>query len=313
MGKAAHSRLPGMASRSAAMGEKEAMSDAALQISNALEVLGKGNRNVREMRALILRLEATMTAIPGHLEPEDFKTTHHFTPGLYTRELFIPKDTVLTGKIHKTEHLNILSQGDITVWTEGGMKRLRASTVIKSKPGIKRVGYAHEDSIWITVHQNPTNEQDIKKVEARLFSDTFDEAYLTSQRTFDDAITFLGFTADEVKAISENEADLIPFQDWERHIAIQDSPIHGKGAFAMRCFDAGEILCAARVGGKRTPAGRFCNHSPDPNAEMVMRENGDVYFVAMCQIESGTEIMNDYYLNHSKTRPELAEVKPCLV
>ena len=43
-------------------------------------------------------------------------------------------------------------QGDITVWTEEGMKRIQAPKIIKSYPGIKRVGLTHSDTIWVTVH-----------------------------------------------------------------------------------------------------------------------------------------------------------------
>ena len=145
------------------------------RISEALALLGKGNKSVSEMRTLIMGLEAAMQAMPECMTAEDFNTTHHFESGIYMRELFIPKGIVLTGKIHKTAHMNILSQGKLTVWTEDGMKTLTASTVIKSQPGIKRVGYAHEDSVWITVHHNPDDERDVKKVEARLFTDTFEE------------------------------------------------------------------------------------------------------------------------------------------
>jgi quercetin dioxygenase-like cupin family protein len=148
------------------------MSEVVTQISNALSSPVK---TAAQMRASILRLEAAMLATPGHLLAPDFKTTHHFTPGIYMRELFIPKGTTLIGKIHKHEHLNILSQGDITVWTDDGMKRLTASTVIKSQPGIKRVGHAHEDSVWITVHLNPTDERDVDLIEEMLTAKTFEE------------------------------------------------------------------------------------------------------------------------------------------
>lgn len=124
-----------------------------------------------EMRASILKLEATMMAMTNaHIE---IKTTHHFAPGVYMREVLIPKGACVTGKIHKTEHMNILSQGELSVMTEDGIKRLKASTVIKSKPGIKRVGYAHEDSVWITVH--PTEETDLDKLEELLIAKNFTE------------------------------------------------------------------------------------------------------------------------------------------
>lgn len=127
-----------------------------------------------EMRAKILALESAMQAMSEcQIEIE---TRHHFAPGIYMREIFIPKGVTLTGKIHKTEHLNILSQGDLAVMTEDGVKRLKASTVILSKPGIKRVGYAHEDSVWITVHHNPDNSQNLELLEERLIARSFDEA-----------------------------------------------------------------------------------------------------------------------------------------
>ena len=124
-----------------------------------------------ELRSKIMELEAAMLQMPQ----VEIKTTHHFAPGVYMREIFIPKGTVLTGKIHKTEHLNILSQGELTVWTEDGMKRLKASTTVMSKPGAKRVGYAHEDSVWICVHANPTEERDPEKLEEILIAKSFDE------------------------------------------------------------------------------------------------------------------------------------------
>lgn len=277
-------------------------SPAHIQIGSALSLLGNGSRSVREMRSRILGLEAAMQAIPGHIKGEDFKTTHHFEPGVYIRQLFIPKDTVLTGKIHKTDHLNILSQGDITVWTEDGMKRLKASTVIQSQRGMKRVGFAHEDTVWITVHQNPSDERDIKNVEARLFSDTFDEAYSTSGRSFEEAIRYLGFSLEEVSAISENPFDQIPFPPDTSGIRVELSKVHGRGLFASREFEQGDVIAPARISGKRTPAGRFCNHSGHPNAEMIMHENGDVDLVALKLISQGEEIFNDYYLGFIKTR-----------
>lgn len=113
----------------------------------------------------ILRLEAEMKK----METIEISTRHYFAHGLYAREIFIPRGVLLTGKIHKTEHLNILSKGDITVWTEEGMKRLQAPFTMVSLPGTKRVGYAHEDTVWTTIHG--TAETDIEKLEIELIED----------------------------------------------------------------------------------------------------------------------------------------------
>jgi len=146
--------------------------EAALKLKTPEQPLAQ-EKTAEELRALILELEAKMLAMPEH--QIEIKTTHHFAPGIYMREIFIPKGATLTGKIHKTEHLNILSQGDLSVLTEDGVKRLTASTVVKSTPGIKRVGHAHKDSVWITVHPNMDNEIDVEKLENLLVVDSFEQ------------------------------------------------------------------------------------------------------------------------------------------
>lgn len=158
-------------------------SGAVAAISQALSVPSCGT-SAAVMRQKITNLEMAIKSLPGALSAKDFETNHHFGPGVYMRELVIPKDTILTGRIHKYAHLNILSKGKITVWTEDGMKTLSAPVVLHSKEGMKRAGYTHEDSIWITVHSSPENETDIKKIEAALFVDTFEE-FITHQNSMD--------------------------------------------------------------------------------------------------------------------------------
>lgn len=121
-------------------------------------------------RDAIERLEASLLAMPHTHLAEDVH--HHFAPGIYMRELRIPQGAILTGKIHRTAHLNILTKGDISVMTEHGIKRLVAPCVIESSPGIKRAGYAHEASIWITVHA--TTETDLQKLEQQLIAPSFE-------------------------------------------------------------------------------------------------------------------------------------------
>jgi hypothetical protein len=125
--------------------------------------------DARQMREKVVRLEEEMLKQPQVA----IETIHHFAPGIYAREIFVPAGTLLTGKIHKTGHLNILSKGDITVLTDGGMKRLKAPCTFVASPGTKRAGYAHEDSVWTTIHAS--EETDLDKLEAELIVPTFDE------------------------------------------------------------------------------------------------------------------------------------------
>lgn len=128
-------------------------------------------------RETVMAFERALTQFGvehGTLIDPDELTRHWFAPGVYCRGLFIPKDATLTGKIHKHEHVNIIAQGDISVLTEHGVKRFTAPHVLVSSAGIKRVGYAHEDTLWITVHANPDDERDMEKLEARFISPTFE-------------------------------------------------------------------------------------------------------------------------------------------
>lgn len=128
-----------------------------------------------EMRGKIQALEEAIKADPHSMTQANFDTRHHFVPGVYVRELVIPKDVLLTGKIHKTEHLCILSQGKVSVWTDEGMKTLEAPAIVHSMPGIKRVLYAHEDSTWINVHHNPTDEKDLEKIDEIYVVDSYEQ------------------------------------------------------------------------------------------------------------------------------------------
>jgi hypothetical protein len=90
---------------------------------------------------------------------------HHFSSGLYARELFIPAGSLLTGKIHKYENLNILSSGEMAVLTEDGMQQVKAPFTVVSPPGTKRVAYAFTDCVWTTILA--TDETDPDVIEAK--------------------------------------------------------------------------------------------------------------------------------------------------
>jgi hypothetical protein len=97
----------------------------------------------------------------------EIETFHHFAPGIYAREARLKAGTVATGKMHAGEHLNIISAGAIEVWTEDGMKVIRAPFTFVSLPGTKRVGLALLDTVWTTIHANPDNEKSLATLEGR--------------------------------------------------------------------------------------------------------------------------------------------------
>ena len=94
----------------------------------------------------------------------EMKHEHRFTPGMYVRQIFIPARTILTSRIHLTEHPFVISKGDISVWTkETGTQRLKAPYSGITKPGTRRLLFAHDDTIWTTFHA--TDETDVEKIE----------------------------------------------------------------------------------------------------------------------------------------------------
>lgn len=103
----------------------------------------------------------------------ELKTEHFFSPGIYTRILYIPKGLVLTGHIHKEPILNIMVKGDITVFLGDEPKRIVAPFICVSPAGSKKIGFTHEDTIWIGCHD--TDELDISKIEERFIAKSEEE------------------------------------------------------------------------------------------------------------------------------------------
>jgi hypothetical protein len=123
------------------------------------------------MRGKILALEETILKLPQI----DIPIRHYFAPGLYLREMRMPAGAIITGKIHKTEHYCILSQGSVTLVTENGREQVSAPAVIHSTPGAKRAIHAHRDTVWVNVHHNPTDERDLDKIDDIFVSDTYEQ------------------------------------------------------------------------------------------------------------------------------------------
>ena len=66
--------------------------------------------------------------------------------------------------------------GKVEVITEGGgYETLEGPVAMISKAGTKRAVNVLEDSVWITVHHNPTNTQDLKELEKIVIADSYEE------------------------------------------------------------------------------------------------------------------------------------------
>jgi hypothetical protein len=235
---------------------------------------------------------------------------HRFGPGLYIREVHLPAGALAIGHHQKYEHMNFFLQGRVTMLNDDGTNsELTAPMIFTARPG-RKVGYIHEDVVWLNVY--PTTETDVETLESTYLdkSDSWKENkklqdmiragnYLSDNSDYKKLLADFGFTEKEARQQSEDEADQIPMPFGDYKILISDSCIEGKGVFASADIETGEVIGPARIEGKRTPIGRYVNHSIQPNAKMI-NSNGDIYLIAVSEIHGckgglpGDEITTDY-------------------
>lgn len=101
---------------------------------------------------------------------------HHFTDGIYCRTVLMRAGEIIVGKIHKREHIVVVSAGRAQVISEEfGSKDIVAPMVFKSPPGVKRALLILEDMVWTTIHKNSTNTEDMAILEDELIAKDYDE------------------------------------------------------------------------------------------------------------------------------------------
>jgi len=110
----------------------------------------------------VIALEQTMLAALGdqNLAPT-WPVQNLFAQGMYARSLSIPAGAVLTGAIHRYDHFSILLKGEMTITSPEGPKRIQAGDIFVTLAGSKKAGYAHADSVFLTVERTDhANEAD---------------------------------------------------------------------------------------------------------------------------------------------------------
>lgn len=112
------------------------------------------------LRERVERLERAMLSIPQ----VDCPVRHYFAPGIFAREITIPRGATIIGAVHKTENLAVLSKGRLLLATESGPVEICAPHILTVKPGDKNSATALEESVWTNFLANPTNETSIERL-----------------------------------------------------------------------------------------------------------------------------------------------------
>jgi len=130
---------------------------------------------INERRGLISDAATKMRAMidSGEMIEAQCTVKHRFSDGCYLREIFMPAGTRIIGKIHATNHFNILLTGKVTVITAEGREEMTAPHTFSSKAGVQKVVIVHEDCTWQTVHV--TESTDIEEIEKEVIAESYDQ------------------------------------------------------------------------------------------------------------------------------------------
>ncbi len=115
-----------------------------------------------ERREYVMNLTRHLLMLPDE-QQLDFRTEHAFLNGMYMRTIYIPKGSFIAGKVHRLDCMNIVASGDISILTETGAGRVKAGFTAISPAGLQKIGYAHEDTVFINVFR--TDETDVGKID----------------------------------------------------------------------------------------------------------------------------------------------------
>jgi hypothetical protein len=89
---------------------------------------------------------------------------HSFAEGLYIREMKMKKGQLGFSAIHKHSYGFFLLSGTLASSKEDSVEEFIAPCYIISPQGAKRIVYAIEDCVIVTVHANPTNTEDLDEL-----------------------------------------------------------------------------------------------------------------------------------------------------
>jgi gentisate 1,2-dioxygenase len=95
--------------------------------------------------------------------------SHHFSDGLYAKEMTLAKGYMATSHSHKYSHLSILAKGDVYIRVDGVISYHSAPACIEIKAESIHEIRAISDVVWYCIHA--TEETDINKIDEVLIKE----------------------------------------------------------------------------------------------------------------------------------------------
>jgi len=118
-----------------------------------------------EIKTAIYAVEKAIDLLPDKI---GFHTEHKFDHDIYARMIFVPKNSVLTGKIHVHDDLLVIMSGIVAFKNENEERLFDASerpimTVVKANT--KPILFAHTDSWMLNAHSNFNRHETPEEIE----------------------------------------------------------------------------------------------------------------------------------------------------
>ena len=104
-----------------------------------------------------------MRAVKAGAPAAELPTEHYFSGGMYARVMLLRKNVVAVGRVHKKDHLFMVTKGWARVTVDGEVLDMVAPYIITAKAGAKRAVFGVEDSVCMTIHS--TNYTTVEEAE----------------------------------------------------------------------------------------------------------------------------------------------------
>lgn len=88
------------------------------------------------------------------------EVNHHFSSGVYTKEIKMPADYVMIQHKHKFNHLSILASGSIELSVDGEIKVIHAPVCLTIEADAHHGVKSLTDVVWYCIHATDCTDID---------------------------------------------------------------------------------------------------------------------------------------------------------